>query len=52
MAFEVKYIMENYDLVGRIDSEIEKRSLLKHPFYKMWSEGRLTVDHLQGYSKE
>jgi pyrroloquinoline-quinone synthase len=44
--------MENYDLVGRIDSEIEKRSLLKHPFYQMWSEGKLTVDHLQGYSKE
>ncbi|UVS70278.1 TenA family transcriptional regulator [Nitrososphaera viennensis] len=44
--------MENYDLVERIDSEIEKRSLLKHPFYQMWSEGRLTVDHLQGYSKE
>jgi pyrroloquinoline-quinone synthase len=44
--------MENYDLVERIDAEIEKRSLLKHPFYQMWSEGRLTVDHLQGYSKE
>jgi len=40
------------NIVQRIDSEIEKRSLLKHPFYKMWSEGRLTVDHLQGYSKE
>ncbi|HEU4984405.1 MAG TPA: iron-containing redox enzyme family protein [Nitrososphaera sp.] len=52
MAFEVKYLMENYDLVERIDSEIEKRSLLKHPFYQMWSEGRLTVDHLQGYSRE
>jgi pyrroloquinoline-quinone synthase len=35
-----------------IDSEIEKRSLLKHPFYQMWSEGKLTIDHLQGYSKE
>jgi pyrroloquinoline-quinone synthase len=35
-----------------IDSEIEKRSLLKHPFYRMWSEGKLTIDHLQGYSKE
>ncbi|AIF84575.1 pyrroloquinoline quinone (coenzyme PQQ) biosynthesis protein C [Candidatus Nitrososphaera evergladensis SR1] len=52
MAFEVRYNMENYDLVERIDSEIENRSLLKHPFYQMWSEGRLTVDHLQGYSKE
>src|SRR5688572_6268060 len=40
------------DIIQRIDSEIEKRSLLKHSFYQMWSEGRLTVDHLQGYSKE
>lgn len=42
--------MEN--IVQTIDSEIEKRSLLKHAFYQMWSEGKLTVDHLQGYSKE
>jgi pyrroloquinoline-quinone synthase len=40
------------NIVQRIDLEIEKRSLLKHSFYQMWSEGRLTVDHLQGYSKE
>jgi pyrroloquinoline-quinone synthase len=40
------------NIVQRIDSEIEKRSLLKHSFYQMWSEGRLTVDHLQGYSLE
>ncbi len=40
------------DIVERIDSEIEKRSLLKHPFYLMWSEGKLTIDHLKGYSKE
>jgi pyrroloquinoline-quinone synthase len=44
--------MENNGLVARIDAEIEKRSLLKHSFYQMWSEGRLTVDHLKGYSKE
>ncbi len=43
--------MEN-SLVERIDAEVEKRSLLKHPFYQMWSDGKLTVDHLQGYSKE
>jgi pyrroloquinoline-quinone synthase len=42
--------MEN--VVQRIDTEIEKHSLLKHPFYKMWSEGKLTIDHLQGYSRE
>jgi len=40
------------NIVQRIDSEIEKRSLLKHSFYQMWSEGKLTVDHLRGYSKE
>jgi pyrroloquinoline-quinone synthase len=40
------------NIVQRIDSEIEKYSLLKHSFYKMWSEGKLTIDHLQGYSKE
>ena len=40
------------EIIQRIDSEIEKRSLLKHTFYQMWSEGKLTIDHLQGYSKE
>ena len=40
------------DIIQRIDSEIEKRSLLKHPFYQMWSEGKLTIDHLGGYAKE
>ncbi len=43
-------IMDN--LIEMIDSEIEKHSLLKHSFYRMWSDGTLTVDHLQGYSKE
>ena len=35
-----------------IDKEIQNRSLLKHPFYQMWSKGELNLDHLQGYSKE
>jgi len=39
-------------LVKRIDELIEKQSLLKHPFYVMWSEGNLTIDSLNGYSKE
>jgi pyrroloquinoline-quinone synthase len=40
------------NLIEMIDSEIENHSLLKHSFYRMWSEGTLTIDHLQGYSKE
>ncbi|MGD8708507.1 MAG: iron-containing redox enzyme family protein, partial [Nitrosopumilaceae archaeon] len=40
------------NLIKRIDEMIEERSLLKHPFYEMWSDGKLTVDSLAGYSKE
>lgn len=39
-------------LIKRIDQEIEKRSLLKHPFYQMWSKGELSMESLQGYAKE
>jgi pyrroloquinoline-quinone synthase len=39
-------------LVRNLDAEIEKQSLLKHTFYKMWSEGKLTQEDLAGYSQE
>ena len=39
-------------LIKRIDEMIEERSLLKHPFYQMWSDGMLSLDSLTGYSKE
>ena len=39
-------------LVKRIDELVEKQSLLKHQFYVAWSEGKLTLDSLSGYSKE
>ena len=31
---------------------IEARSLLKHPFYHTWSDGKLTKEALAGYSQE
>ena len=40
------------NLIKRIDQMIEERSLLKHPFYEMWSDGKLTLESLTGYSKE
>ena len=40
------------NLIQRIDEIIEERSLLKHPFYEMWSDGKLTQESLAGYSKE
>ncbi len=39
-------------LIKKIDEMIQERSLLKHPFYEMWSDGKLTQDSLAGYSKE
>ncbi|HJL67403.1 MAG TPA: iron-containing redox enzyme family protein [Nitrosopumilus sp.] len=40
------------NLVKKIDEMIEERSLLKHPFYQSWSDGKLTKESLAGYSKE
>jgi pyrroloquinoline-quinone synthase len=45
-----KYIMTL--LIEQINAEIEKYSLLKHRFYQLWQEGKLSLDHLKGYSKE
>ena len=39
-------------LIKQIDQIIEEKSLLKHPFYEMWSDGKLELDSLKGYSKE
>ena len=39
-------------LSKKIDDIIEQKSLLKHPFYQMWSDGKLSIDSLSGYSKE
>tara|TARA_B100000678_G_scaffold119811_1_gene100428 strand:+ start:87 stop:650 length:564 start_codon:yes stop_codon:yes gene_type:complete len=39
-------------LIQKIDRAIEERSLLKHPFYQSWSDGKLTQESLAGYSKE
>ena len=40
------------NLIQKIDVLIEEQSLLKHPFYQTWSEGKLTQDALAGYAKE
>lgn len=44
--------MTHSPLVNRINELIEEKSLLKHPFYRMWSDGALTLDMIAGYSKE
>ncbi len=32
--------------------EIKKQSILKHPFYQLWNEGKLTIDALRVYAKQ
>lgn len=39
-------------LISAIESEVQKHSLLKHPFYLAWSAGKLTKEQLAGYAKE
>ena len=41
-----------HSLIQKLDRTIEERSLLKHPFYQSWSDGKLTREALAGYSKE
>ena len=38
-------------VVKKIDQIIEDNSLLKHPFYQMWSDGKLEFESLVGYAK-
>ena len=38
--------------VEEVDSTIKKRSLLDHPFYQKWNEGKLTLNELQEYAKQ
>ena len=40
------------DIIAQLDEAIEAKSLLKHPFYQAWSEGRLPIPMLQGYAAQ
>jgi len=35
-----------------IDSKVEARSMLRHPFYQAWTEGRLPLDTLRAYARQ
>jgi len=38
--------------IDQIEIEITSKSLLKHPFYQMWSKGELDREQISGYAKE
>ena len=40
------------DFLNRIEERIEVRSLLKHPIYQAWQEGKLTKEELKVYAAQ
>lgn len=39
-------------LIKKLDQIIAEKNLLKHPFYQMWSEGKLSLEALRNYAKQ
>lgn len=44
--------MNSGEFFGQLEARIAKYDLLCHPFYKAWSEGRLTRDDLREYAQD
>ncbi|MEO6562695.1 MAG: pyrroloquinoline quinone biosynthesis protein PqqC, partial [Nitrosospira sp.] len=42
----------NVALKQKINSIIDARHLLKHPFYVAWTEGRLSKEQLRHYAEQ
>lgn len=44
--------MTAFAVSSRIDSKVAERAMLKHPFYRAWTEGRLPLDTLRDYARQ
>lgn len=44
--------MSNNQFINQIDQIVEEHHLLKHPFYRAWNEGKLTLESLQDYARQ
>jgi pyrroloquinoline-quinone synthase len=44
--------MTTLTVSSRIDSKVAERAMLKHPFYRAWTEGRLPLDTLRDYARQ
>ncbi len=45
-------MLSKEQFVNEVNETIEKKSLLNHPFYQKWNEGKLTVEELREYAKQ
>jgi pyrroloquinoline-quinone synthase len=44
--------MTDVRVSAAIDSTVESRAMLSHPFYQAWTEGRLPLDTLRAYARQ
>lgn len=40
------------DFIAQLKAEIDKKHLLKHPFYQMWEQGTLPIEVMQKYAAQ
>jgi len=40
------------ELIKKLNQIISEKNLLKHPFYQMWSQGKLSLEALRNYAKQ
>ena len=44
--------MTHLSVSAAIDSKVEAKAMLSHPFYQAWTEGRLPLDTLRAYARQ
>lgn len=44
--------MTDVRVSAAIDSRVESKAMLSHPFYQAWTEGRLPLDTLRAYARQ
>ena len=45
-------MLTNEQLTQELERILDEKSILKHPFYQKWNEGRLTMGELQEYARQ
>jgi pyrroloquinoline-quinone synthase len=50
--FSVEEQMTESKFQTELQEAIERHAMLKHPFYQLWNEGKLSVEVLQEYAKQ
>jgi len=45
-------MLKKEEFINELGRVLEEKSILKHPFYQKWNEGKLTLGELQEYAKQ